>query len=141
MRTTLAVHVTLAGFLTVHALSCVDEAEQLCTLDGACAAFGIYGTQIQLHGCVALVANTDWTIYTRNGTSYTQLPGKVNINENACTTHPNTGMTHECSSPQPPQLYSKQGSIDVGTFENTIFYWGGVLYNLGQSKTSVARTF
>ena len=39
-------------------------------------------------------------------------------------------MSHECSAPQPPSLYAKQGSIDVGTFENTMFYWAGTLYNL-----------
>ena len=99
--------------------NCTAQGEELCTNDGACAAFGVYGTQIQLHGCVATVANADWTIFVRNGTSYAQLPGRININEDACPTHPNTGMNHECSPPQPKQFYEKQGSIDVGTFENT----------------------
>ena len=38
---------------------------------------------------------------------------------------------HPCVAPPPPsQLYNKTGSIDVGTFENGVFYWGGRLLNL-----------
>lgn len=118
-----------------QSLNCTALGEQLCTQDGACAAFGIYGDEIQLHGCVALVANLDWTITVRNTTSggYDTLSGTQNIDETQCTVHPNTGMSHQCAPPPPPPqppLYTKQGSIDVGTFENTIFYWKGKLYNV-----------
>ena len=44
----------------------------------------------------------------------------------ACSTDRNCTAIGE----QPAQHYVKQGSIDVGTFENTIFYWAGRLLNL-----------
>ena len=109
---------------TAGALNCTAMGEALCTADGACAAFGVDGDQIQLHGCVALVPNPDWSIFNRTADGgYTRLPGAVNINEDACSKHPNTGMSHACVPPPSPPLYERQGSIDVGTYESTIFYW------------------
>lgn len=118
------------------ASNCTAEGESLCTNDGACAAFGVYGSQIQLHGCVATIPNSDWLTYARGANGvYTLLPG-VNVDEERCAAHPNTGMQHECTSPPsppsptpppPPPLYAKAGAIEVGTFENTIFYFRGVL--------------
>jgi hypothetical protein len=110
--------------------NCTAIGEQLCISDGNCAAFGVYGDDIQLHGCTATVPNADWTIFVRNSSTFTELPGTININEDACPTHPRTGMQHSCSAPPAPPLYTKQGSIDVGTYENTIFYWNKTLYNL-----------
>lgn len=115
--------------------ACVAQAEALCNADGACAAFGVYGNEIQLHGCAATVPNTDWTIFVRKGstTAFSQLPGTINVNETACAQHPRTGMTHACSPsppPSPPQLYKRVGSIDVETFENTLFYWEGRILNV-----------
>ena len=112
--------------------NCTAVGEALCSADGACAAFGVLGDQIQLHGCLSLVPNSDWVIY--NATSagaYARVPGAVNVNEDACTTHPRSGMNHACAPPPPPPgppLYARMGSIDVGTFENTIFYFAQTLY-------------
>lgn len=40
-------------------------------------------------------------------------------------------MEHECVTPPPPSpYYTKQGSIDVGTFENTLFYWNQTILNV-----------
>ena len=44
-------------------------------------------------GCVALVANSDWSIFVRNDTGsstgdYVQMLGTVNVNESACSQHP-----------------------------------------------------
>lgn len=118
--------------------NCTQIGEALCTRDGACAAFGVLGQRIQLHGCALTVPNADWTIYVRDAASgqYRPLPLGVNVDEEACAQHPRTGMEHSCSDPPPPPpppappLYTKLGAVDVGTFENTIFYWQGVLYNL-----------
>lgn len=89
------------------------------------------GSQIQLHGCsTALVANADWTITVRSGSSFSTLPGTRNINETACSVHPLSGMQHACAPPPSPPLYTKRGAVDVGTFENTIFYWQEKLLNV-----------
>ena len=112
-------------------VNCTQIAEALCLLDSQCAAFGVYGTQIQLHGCAtALVANPDWAITVRNGSTFATLPGTQNIDETQCAVHPSTGMNHPCAPPPAPPLYAKRGAIDVGTYENTIFYWQGRLLNV-----------
>lgn len=118
------------------ALNCTAVGEALCLAEPNCAAFGIYGLQIQLHGCAtATVANHDWAIYTRTGVP---MPG-VNINETACTVHPFSGMQHSCAPPPPPPsppLYERLGAIEVGTYENTLVYWHGqilVLENIACS--------
>lgn len=110
--------------------SCVIEGEELCSTDGACAAFGILDSQIQLHGCAVLVPNTDWSIYIHNANgSYTRIAGTINVNESDCTQHPNTGMQHSCSSPPPPPpsppLYPlvNHGVFDASTGESSIVYW------------------
>jgi hypothetical protein len=105
--------------------NCTLVGEALCSKDGACAAFGVYGDEIQLHGCNATVANSDWTIFVAGPGQgqYTRLPGTINIDETQCSTHPNSGMSHSCSGPPPPPappLYTRVGAIDVGTYENTI---------------------
>ena len=107
------------------ALNCTAVGEALCSSDGSCVAFGVYGERIQLHGCSsATVPNSDWSIYVR-GTdgAYALTPG-VNINEDGCTVHPRTGMEHTCSG---PPLYQKLGAIEVQTNENTPVYWHGAL--------------
>jgi hypothetical protein len=115
---------------------CVAQGEALCNADGACEAFGIFGTSIQLHGCATTVPNADWTIFVRDEktSAFSQLPGTINVNETACAQHARTGMTHTCTpSPPPPPsppLYKRVGSIDVGTFENTLFYWEGRILNV-----------
>ena len=109
---------------------CVTAGEALCTADGACAAFGVLGSQIQLHGCASLVPNNDWAIYVRaaNG-SYARAPGSVNVNESACATHPNTGQQHSCSPPPPPPPppprypLVNHGSFDAATGESSIVWW------------------
>ena len=115
------------SFASTTSTNCTAVAEALCTADGACASFGVFGSKIQLHGCTALVPNADWQIYNRTSTGeYVRVPGAVNVNEDACAVHPKTGMDHSCAPPPPPpgpSLYKRMGSIDVGTFENTIFYW------------------
>ena len=115
-------------------VNCTTMGAALCDADGACEAFGVYGDKIQLHGCNATVPNTDWSTYVHNTANgdYSSLPG-VNIDETQCTTHARTGLNHACSSPPPSPtptpspLYTKVGAIDVDTFENTIFYFRGVL--------------
>ena len=116
--------------------SCVDVGETLCSADGACAAFGVYGDEVQLHGCAdATVANKDWAIYVRGAAGAYALSPGVNIDETRCARHPNTGMSHACapSSPSPspappsPTLYEKLGAVEVGTYENTIVWWHGAL--------------
>jgi len=116
------------------ALNCTAIGEALCSADGACAAFGVMGESIQLHGCAdATVPNADWSTYARGAAgAYTLLPG-VNIDEERCAAHARTGMNHACApppSPTPPPgppLYEKAGAIEVGTYENTIVYWRGAL--------------
>lgn len=44
-------------------------------------------------------------------------------------------MQHDCPPGPPPPppgppLYTKVGAVDVGTYENTIFYWQGVVMNI-----------
>ena len=117
------------------AVNCTAAAEALCLADARCAAFGVYGQMIQLHGCAtALVANADWTITVRSGSGgFTTLPGTQNIDEEQCALHPASGQDHACAPPPPPPpppLYTKRGAIDVGTYENTIFYWQGRLLNV-----------
>lgn len=128
---------------------CVHVGTQICNRDPLCATFGVYKSLIQFHGCNATVANMDWTIYakTPGAASYTKLPGHVNINNAECAHHPKVG-TASCAGPTPspksptpappptppPHLYEVEGSIDVGTLENSMFYWKGVMYlleNLG----------
>lgn len=114
--------------------NCTALGEQLCTADGNCAAFGTYGSSIQLHGCVITVANPDWTIFVRDDTTgtYSSLPGTVNIDEDACPTHPNTGVAHACTLPSPlpilpsptPPPFVNMGSFDAGTGESSIQWWG-----------------
>ncbi len=116
--------------------NCTLVAEALCLADAKCAAFGVYGNDIQLHGCAApLVVNRDWVITVRDGSTFTTLPGTHNIDETQCAVHPASGMEHVCVPPPPGPppglpLYTKRGAIDVGTFENTIFYWQGRLLNV-----------
>ena len=113
--------------------NCTAAGEALCAADAQCAAFGVHGSGIQLHGCVALVENADWSITVRNGSTFSTLPGTRNIDETQCPVHPSSGMNHACAPPPPPPpapLYTKRGAIDVGTFENTIFYWQGRLLNV-----------
>ncbi len=132
-------HAFLEDAALPFSVNCTMVGEQLCSADAKCAAFGVYGNSIQLHGCVQTVPNTDWSIFVRRGDGYTQLPLGVNINEDACTQHPDSGMEHPCGPPPPPPPppsppspphYTVMGSVDVGTYENTIFYWKGVMYNL-----------
>lgn len=122
-----AVLLCLSALMPAAADNCTAVAEALCEADGACAGFGLYDGQIQLHGCLALVPNADWAVYNRTAAgAYARVPGAVNVDEDACATHPRSGMQHACAPPPPPPgppLYARQGSIDVGTFENTIFYW------------------
>ena len=118
----------------VAAVNCTAVGEALCLADAGCAAFGVMGQRIQLHGCAApLIANADWTITTRSGSTFATLPGTHNIDETSCASHPASGMDHDCAAPPPPPgkpLYTKRGAIDVGTYENTIFYWQQRLLNL-----------
>ena len=108
-----------------------------------------------VHGCAdakALVPNLDWTIYvpldpTKH--AFKPLGKKVNVDEAKCDVHPTTTGEGRCqSSPSPvpspphghpvpapsPRPYDSIGSIDVGTLENTIFWWRNrtyVLENIG----------
>jgi hypothetical protein len=109
--------------------NCTAVAEAFCLADANCAAFGIRGDRIQLHGCQQLIANADWTLTLRTGTAFTTLPGTHNVEESQCAQHPAV-MEHSCAPPPPPPLYNKRGAIDVGTYENTIFYWQGRLLNV-----------
>ena len=127
-----------SALASASGLNCTAVAESLCLADANCAAFGTVGSsRIQLHGCAnALVPNADWTISVRHGASFSTLPGTHNIDETQCQQHPLSGMDHPCSPPPPPPpppappLYTKRGAIDVGTYENTIFYWQGRLLNV-----------
>ena len=109
---------------------CVMAGEALCTADGACAAFGVFGSQVQLHGCASLVPNNDWSIFVRaaNG-SYARAPGSVNVNESACASHPNTGQQHSCAPPPPPPPAPPRfplvnhGAFDAATGESSIVFW------------------
>ena len=106
--------------------NCTALGEALCTADGACAAFGVLGAQIQLHGCATLVANADWAVYVRDGAgSYARVPGHVNVDEDACTVHPHTGSEHACAAPPAPPPYPlvNHGVIDAATGESSIQWW------------------
>ena len=119
---------------TAAALNCTAVGAALCLADARCAAFGVLGQRIQLHGCKSVIANSDWAITIRSGATFATLPGTHNINETSCATHPWSGMEHDCAAPPPPPpgppLYSKRGALDVGTYENTIFYWQQRLLNV-----------
>lgn len=116
--------------------NCTLIGESLCNADENCRAFGVFGDQIQLHGCSdAVVPNNDWSIFVHKaGGDYALLNG-VNIDEKLCASHPRTGMTHDCAAPAPPTptptppapLYEKIGAVEVGTYENTLVYWHGAL--------------
>ena len=117
--------------LSVSCLCSLEFAESLCLNDSSCVGFGLYENQVQLHGCLAITPNNDWTLYSRNGSVFSLIPGNHNIDESKCSTHPNTGMQHSCAAPPPPApLYTKVGAIDVGTYENTVFFWQDTLLNL-----------
>jgi len=123
-----------ATLRVASAVNCTAVAEALCLADSNCAAFGVHGDRIQLHGCQQLVANNDWTITLRSGAAFSTLPGTRNVDEAQCAQHP-AETDHSCSPPPPPPppgppLYTKRGAIDVGTYENTIFYWQGRLLNV-----------
>jgi hypothetical protein len=129
---------SILSISTLAVTNCTEVAEGLCLADAHCNAFGVLGDRIQLHGCsTALVANPDWHITVRNGTSFTTLPGTRNIDETQCAVHPLSGQEHSCAPPAPP-LYTKRGALDVGTFENTIFYWQGRLLNVENIPCSYA---
>jgi len=110
---------------------CKAQGVSLCNLDPHCAAFGLYGDRIQLHGCDnETVPNNDWKIYAR-AENYMPLEGHVNIDESRCSQHPTTRAA-QCV-PE-PYKYTVQGSIDVDTLENTLFMWKDTMYvleNLG----------
>lgn len=124
------------------------QAAAACNATEYCEAFGIYDNEIQLHGCVETVANSDWTIYVRDSSGdvagalndnppptngYHALPHGVNVDEEKCTKHPSP-WTLSCDvpppPPAPPQHYTTLGSLDVFTMENTPFYWQGKMYLL-----------
>lgn len=113
-------------------VDCVHQGEQYCNALPNCAAFGVYGDQIQLHSCNITVANKDWAIYVKeSGGVYKRLPGSVNVDEKKCS-QPYNGsqMTRQCIAPPPQQHYNISGVIDVFTFENTLFYWNKKMYVL-----------
>ncbi len=137
----------------VAAAAC-PAAAAACAKDASCHAYGVHGTSFQLHGCAdtqALVPNLDWTIFVPTDATkraFTPLGKKVNVDEAKCAVHPTTTQGHCQSSPSPapspphghpvpaptPRPYESIGSIDVGTLENTIFWWGNktyVLENIG----------
>jgi hypothetical protein len=132
--------------------NCVAYASSLCDADAHCSAFGLYDGRLQLHGCNATVANSDWAIYSwqqptaAGGGSYARLPGHVNVDEAKCAAHP-ASMEHACpgtptpaptppTPPPPPppppaaKPYAVDGTIDVGTLENSLFSWRGTMYLL-----------
>lgn len=123
-----------------------------CAKDASCHAYGVHGASFQLHGCAdakALVPNLDWTIYVPTDATkhaFKPLGKKVNVDEAKCAEHPKTTQGHCQSSPSrppthghpvpapSPRPYDSIGSIDVGTLENTIFWWRNktyVLENIG----------
>lgn len=132
-----------------------------CANDASCQAYGVHGVNFQLHGCAdaqALVPNWDWTIYVPTDPTkraFKPLEKKVNVDEAKCAVHPKSAQGHCQSSPSPspphahpvpaptPRPYESIGSIDVGTLENTIFWWHNntyVLENIGchYSESSVS---
>lgn len=141
----------------VAATDCIGYASSLCDADALCRAFGIHGGKIQLHGCNTTVPNNDWAIYTKSASKkYSQLPGHVNVDEAKCAGHPRD-MEHTCPTgptqpptpapaptPAPPKPYKVEGTIDVGTLENSIFSWKGSLYlleNVNSGYTLTTREF
>jgi len=143
--------------LQAPAAACVAQAAALCNRTADCEAFGVYGSEIQLHGCTNTVPNHDWTIYVRDAPAapsrqpaahssssssssapppapgYRALAAAVNIDEEKCSKHPHPN-TAQCAPPPPPpappQHYDVLGSLDVFTMENTQFYWKGSMYLL-----------
>ena len=121
------------------AAACISLGIALCGAERNCAAFGIHGLELQFHSCAITIPNDDWTIYTMNGSTFAPLPGHVNVDNSKCA-GPEPHATVHCGgpSPKPPaptpppptHPYTVQGAIDVGTLENSIFSWKGVLYLL-----------
>ena len=117
------------------AAPCEERAATLCDADPHCAAFGIFGDKIQLHGCLHLVPNHNWTIFNRTGSSYARVAGSVNVDEGLCEKHP-ASMDHSCSPPPPPPApspplgYAVSGSVAVGTLENSLFLFRSRMYIL-----------
>jgi hypothetical protein len=112
--------------------SCLQQAERLCLTDPNCHAIGLHSLMIQLHGCSnATTPNPDWTLYARlPNDSFVLLPSGVDIVESGCSVHPRQ-MDFPCNPPPPPpKPYTVLGSIDVLTFENSLFYWNGTMYVL-----------
>ena len=152
--------VCLSGVRVVSPTTPCPRAETACTADPNCHAFGVHNGGYQLHGCSdanALVPNNDWIIYVHTNataanqhpatvaaTKWAPLPGEINVDEAMCPTHPQDGGLHVCASPGPPppphthpvpppvpgRPYEQVGSIDVGTLENTIFWWANATYVL-----------
>ena len=123
------------------AADCVSYASAICDTDVSCAAFGLHNDRIQFHGCSTTVPNNDWAIYVKPSAkgTYAQMPGHVNVDEGACTQHPRlsdracppASPTPAPPTPPPaPKPYQVDGTIEVGTLENTIFSWHGTLYIL-----------
>eukprot|EP00911_Craspedida_sp_UC1_P002548 UC1_evm1s1892 len=124
---------------------CIERGAALCSADVDCAGFGVYNDEIQFHGCVdELVPNYQWAIFAHtnlsiNGSAgYSRLNGYFNVDESKCAHHPKTQET-SCGTnppspspppPSPPLLFEPLGSIDLGTFENSLFFWHGHMYVL-----------
>ena len=87
-RVTILVNFIAIGISASHVVpvNCTSAGEALCSSDPGCAAFGVLGNAIQLHGCVALTQNEQWSIFVRNGTGYSAVAGHSNINDSLCAT-------------------------------------------------------
>ena len=138
---------------TQNGEDCVTYASELCDANPGCEAFGICSGKIQLHGCASTIANNDWSVWEKgkHSSTYARLPGHVNVDEAKCTQHPKdsahscggrlvptrapsttapTPATRAPTPSPPPYLYTVEGSIDVGTLENSVFQWKGKMYLL-----------